>query len=98
MRGDKWIELGSAYGMPGGRGTQHHTFKDSKQPIGRLEITLIAGGVERNQDVVGESAPSFRGAWRWSVAGGAGIVHWAAEPFVLAAALARLLGRFGSGG
>ena len=65
VRGDKWLDIGSPYRMAGRRGPQHHTLEDSKQAIGHLKIALVTGGMERNQDVVGQSAmPPGRAALR----------------------------------
>jgi hypothetical protein len=53
VRGDKWFDLGSPYGMPGRQGTQDQALKNSKQATGHLKISLVAGEVERDQDAVG---------------------------------------------
>jgi hypothetical protein len=59
VRGDEWLDVGSPYGMPGRRGTRHHTLKDSKQAIGHLQIALIARIMERGQHVVRQLAAAL---------------------------------------
>jgi hypothetical protein len=51
--GDEWLEVGSPFGIPGRERSPQHVLKDAQHAIRDLEIPLIAGEMEPDQDVVG---------------------------------------------
>jgi hypothetical protein len=87
VRGGEWLNVGPPLGTPGRRRPQHYALKNAKQAIRDLKIPLVAGEMECNQNVIRKPAPPGWPAATWPTRGDVSIAHWAADPFVLAAAL-----------
>jgi hypothetical protein len=52
-RRNDWLKISAPYRMAARRSAQKPAFKDTNQASRHLEIPEVAGGMERNQDVVG---------------------------------------------
>jgi len=51
--GDDWLKVGPPFGAPARRPTKERALQNAKQAIRHLQVALITGEMERNQDVVG---------------------------------------------